>query len=497
MVFCGEAPGKDEVLNREGFVGPAGKVLQKIIYTSGLSWSDVGRTNVVKRAPDGGFDSEHFLSTFYTTTRVNRKKVVAPTDELLAWYQALAVELAEQAPNVVVACGQEALKALCEVSGISKYRGSVLPSTLVKGLKVVPLMHPSWIQRKRQWQELYISGRIVAEKVLPQSRSKELSYLEWDELLAPTINQVADCIRYLIGERIPYALDIETRAGGVACVGLAYRPFDGVDRAICIPIQTTTGPYFTLEEEASVWGLLTELLATNPNLVGQNIFYDLAWLREYGVLPSGLVDIMLLFQRMYPELPKGLAFLNMLYNDIPYYKDDGKTWGKNEPDARLWSYNIKDCVATLRVYFALCELARDQFKQEAGIYQDYTAKIMPIAFEMQVLGLDADVAGVELARGVLSRELETIRLRLDQLSQGELVVLPGNSKITDQQKHKFLYKTLGLPVKRKQSTQRVTAEEDAIVELMITHPKLEVLKCILAEGKFFKALSSYIDIEWA
>ena len=386
IVFVGEAPGEEELFFKVGFSGRAGKALDKMLMTAGISRDEIGLTNVSKRAPDGGYDSEHFIETFYAKTRVGHKLVIAPTDELLCCFRLLADELVQVKPNVVVACGNEALKALCNVTGIAKYQGSVLASTLVPGLKVIPLLHPSYILRKAQWQQLYINSRFITEKVLPEGDFPEIQRVMWREFPQDFVSviQFFDWCRTL---RVPWTLDIETRANNIACFAIAFNN-DVEDVAICIPIQTTTGPYWSLEEEHYIWQELQWLCEVNPlGPIGHNIFYDMAYLREYSIQPPNMEDTMLLFHCMYPELPKKLQFLTALYTDIPYYKDDGKTWGDTQPDEKLWHYNIKDVIATLRVWKALNELNNKQ--QEREMYNNHTKQIMPIAFEMQCRGLEA------------------------------------------------------------------------------------------------------------
>jgi DNA polymerase I-like protein with 3'-5' exonuclease and polymerase domains len=233
-------------------------------------------------------------------------------------------------------------------------------------------------------------------------------------------------------------------------------------------------------------------------LIGHNVFYDLDWLLDYGIMPHDVHDTMVLFHRFYPELPKSLAFCNMWFTDIPYYKDDGKTWGRNKPDEQLWEYNIKDVVSDHRVWRALNELGRSPGRSAATmeLYNNYTRACMPLAFEMQTLGMDADGESVLFAKAILLAELDKIRGKLDALSGGELVIRPGNKKITDQQAAKYLYQTLKLPPKYNRKTKSLTADEDALVELLIKFPDLEVLKALNAERKFGKALNSYIDISW-
>src|SRR3990167_1852520 len=148
------------------------------------------------------------------------KKTTRQTDELLAWYDVLKLELETVRPNVVVACGADALIALCKKSEITKYKGSILESTLVPGLKVIPIMHPSWILKKQQWQELYISGRIARDKIEPESEFSHIVKPSWAAITMPNMEQVHDWFES-VGVDDWFVIDVETRkAGYLACVGL-------------------------------------------------------------------------------------------------------------------------------------------------------------------------------------------------------------------------------------------------------------------------------------
>src|ERR1700674_3032885 len=51
IIFTGEAPGRNEDLKGEPFVGAAGKILSEALESAGLSRDDVFITNVVKCRP--------------------------------------------------------------------------------------------------------------------------------------------------------------------------------------------------------------------------------------------------------------------------------------------------------------------------------------------------------------------------------------------------------------------------------------------------------------
>ena len=483
VVFCGESPWVDEYRTKEGFTGRAGRLLDKVMWGAALSRETVGLTNVTKRTPDYEFLDADFKKGFYVREKVGRKTVTQPSHELLEWYKVLALELAKARPNVVVACGNEALQALCGVSGIMTYRGSILPSTLVPGLKVIPLLHPSYILKKALWQELFVSSWIVRDKVVPQSLFPEIRYEPWTEYVDPSRDELERLGAVLTKQQCPWALDIETnRKTKITHVGFAWGEL-GHETAVCVPT-------YELPPDDWFWRWLQWLINGNKWITGHNFFYDMAWLRMYGVtVPHVWMDSMIAFHRLYPELPKALAFCSMMFTDIPYYKQERKDWTKK---AR---YNIKDCVAQIRVVHRILKEFEARPKP-SELYFDYTTKCLPWAFEMQTNGMDVNGAGWLTAKNTVQDELNRVRAKLHELTQGELTVLKGNKTITDKQVMAFCYKTLGLPPKTKRGTGKLTADEDALVELLIKHPEHHILKYIIADRKLTKSRDSYIEISY-
>lgn len=481
----------DELAAGRPFVGRVGHTLRQILLTGGLDMDSVALTHVVRRAPDGGYDAEHFGKTFYRRDLVGGHKGLSPSEELVNWRAALARDLGRKRLRLVIACGNEALKATTGLDGIDNYSGSLLPCSAAPGLWVLPIIHPERIARGARWVELFVSGQMVRAKALPLLAGRWAGYVPWGESFAPEIREVDQFLSHAAeAENAEVALDIETRGGSIACVGLGYHSHAGTDHAMCIPVQTTRGPWFgSLDDEVRWWRGL-QWLSERVTLIGHNMVFDLDWLYDYDLRPKACVDTMLAFHRQHPELPKSLDFVSMWCTDIPYYKSDGKTWGHAQPDEKLWSYNLKDVVATLRCWRHLNRLDT----KAKDVYQGYTRDTWPLAFEMQLRGMPIDPSGVAVAREVAATELVRIRARLGTVSGGDLAVFPGNKKVTDAQVKRYLYGKLGLPPKTHRKTKAVTADEDAIVELLIEHPKLEELKLIVAERKFAKALNSYINI---
>jgi uracil-DNA glycosylase len=137
LMFIGEAPGRDEDLAGEPFVGRAGKLLTDIIQAMTLAREDVYIANVIKCRPPG-----------------NRN----PEPEELATcrpYIRRQIELVD--PKVIVTLGKFAFQSLLETTAqISQARGSWQN---YDGIKVMPTYHPAYLLRnpsaKREvWEDM-------------------------------------------------------------------------------------------------------------------------------------------------------------------------------------------------------------------------------------------------------------------------------------------------------------------------------------------------------
>jgi len=159
LMFVGEAPGVDEDLQGEPFVGAAGQLLTKIIQTMGFTRGTVYIANVLKCRPDTPCQ-----------TSGNRK----PTGEEMKtclpylWAQ---IELIQ--PKVIVALGGTALEGLLggEVF-VTKMRGHFQS---LRGIPLMPTFHPSYLLRtqalsdkRKVWEDmlqvLEKLGRPISEK---------------------------------------------------------------------------------------------------------------------------------------------------------------------------------------------------------------------------------------------------------------------------------------------------------------------------------------------
>lgn len=500
IAIIGEAGGRDEEIQHKPFVGKAGRCLNLMLQAAGIDRSKCSILNVVQAAPDGGYDSEHFKETFYekvikpkfTKTGKRAKKdciIVRPTDELNAFQLLLRQDLETIRPNIAIACGNEALRFLCGVEEITNYRGSLMESIRIPGLKVIPVVHPSWILKQAQWEYYYITITDL-KKALAESRASKLERVQYETLVpnATDVECVLSCLSDISNGNGDYSLDLEIRAGSIACIGLAYYNIGYV--GMCIPLQTTKGPYWSTRDEALILIALDKLLRTNPNLIGQNIWsFDLYWLLKlYGIYPASIkMDTMIGQFLLAPELPKGLDFVASVHTDAVWYKNEGKTWGKGAKvsDEQLWAYNIKDCIYTL---IAAKEISLQLATQnKSKLYTEYANKLGPYCLEMMYRGLPVDLEKFRYAKDIVLDEHVELRKKV-VATIGDVNV--NSPKVMQD----VVFNQMSLPARHNRKTHRLTTDEDALMELLLTYPeKAEPLRLIMKERHLRKQVSNYVN----
>ena len=133
IVFVGEQPGDQEDIAGKPFVGPAGRVLDQALEKAGVDRQEVYVTNAVKH--------------FSWEPRGKRRMHKTPAQqEIAACHDWLAAELRIIRPDLIVALGATAVRALLG-PGVRMLvnRGKLLPSEW--GTKVLVTVHPSSILR--------------------------------------------------------------------------------------------------------------------------------------------------------------------------------------------------------------------------------------------------------------------------------------------------------------------------------------------------------------
>lgn len=338
------------------------------------------------------------------------------------------------------------------------------------------------------WEWYYILirqlKRVAIESQAPHIILKE----ESDEFnIAPSLTQVIDFLRFIRQSDQPWTLDIETVGSSLRCFGLS--SYTKPRFALCVPIQKTSGPAWSVVEEAIIWRELSLTMRDNSLFENQNLVYDLDYMLDFGCEPSGIsFDPMLGMNMAYPEFDKGLDFTTMLYTYYPYYKDEGKTWNKREPDEKTFTYNCKDMVSTPKVSISV---KRDlDSKGLRNLYDRRINRLIPIGLEMQRNRLRLNLDWHKKLGDMLATERERKQLELNALVGREI-----NVKSTPQVAG-LLYDELRLPVKRKRGTDSVTTDEDTLRELKAAHPNIPQLNLIIEVRHLRTKESNYINVDF-
>jgi DNA polymerase len=147
LMFVGEAPGADEDIQGEPFVGRAGQLLTKIIEAMGMKREDVYIANVIKCRPPGNRNPE--------------------PDEVEQCEPFLFRQIDTIKPKVIVALGKFAAQSLLRTSDpITRLRGREFK---YRDAILMPTYHPAYLLRtpsaKRDvWEDMKRVKVLLSEK---------------------------------------------------------------------------------------------------------------------------------------------------------------------------------------------------------------------------------------------------------------------------------------------------------------------------------------------
>jgi len=484
LAIVGEQPGFQEVRAHKPFVGPAGQGLDECLVMTKIPRHSVYLTNVIK-------DLDKPLVSYI---RIDNKGKSSISTEGWEYIKALEEELA-MLPNlnVAVATGNIPLLALTSRIGITKWRGSVIESTLVKGLKIVPTFHPAtFIPPKFKFlnKPLIVEDLIRAKK---ESGFKEIRRTPRNLITRPSfersISYLDHCISLGRGGTV-IDLDIEVINGEVDCISFSFTETE----AISIPFRDSRGDYFTVEQEYEIMLRVAKILE-DPMISkrGANFIFDTQFLfHKYGIRPRGQLHCTQIAQKIsYPDFSAGLDFVTSMHTDIPYYKQDGKQWMKMGVGTwdEWWNYNAMDAVATNSAHpHQMSELLK---QENFDTYERQRKLIKPLIY-MAERGIKVDVQGI-----VDCQQRE--QAELDQLSESL------NSEVgyainynSPQQLMEYFYTHCGIkPYKKKnyKGEYVTTTDVDALKRISRQNIKgSKAARIMLDIRSLSKRVSTYLDV---
>jgi uracil-DNA glycosylase family 4 len=381
VVFIGEAPGALEDAQGRPFIGPSGDRLRSLIRRLDLT-DDCYITNVVKcRPPD------------------NRKP---REDELVACRGYLTAELKRLKPQNIVLLGATAIEVATETkrAKIGVYRG--IKNWTWMGARVIATYHPAATLRPggQKYLQFLIEdlNRLATEEWVPREK------VTWKDVQSGSISIPSDR---------PVALDLET-------TGL--NPFEPEGRILCAAWSWKKDQAFVTTDIETLVG---ELDIQRPHLVGQNIKFDLLWLRQkFGYVHKGELDDTYVMAHLLDETApskslKTLAGIHTGYGPYAQGVMDARDGGHmaEVPEEKLLEYCAYDAAATLRVAAAL----ETQFRRnDARLLYAAEMQVLPVVVDMETAGLAFD-------RGVTEKLASDYKTRIDTIA-AEFTRITGVSK---------------------------------------------------------------------
>lgn len=398
FLFVGQGPGREEDQANKPFVGPSGRLLTKFIQDFDLRPARL--TNTVRCWPP--------------------KDREPRVEEVEKCFPYLAEEIKNAKPEIIVAVGGVALKALTGKVGIQTYAGRVAGE--FEGAKVFAMLHPAYILRapkavhkfEQQFRELKrISQNGTGEKKVP--------------FRVVTPGQASDIIFNFGGKFI--AFDFETNG--------RYKHEGGEIR--CVSFCAGDAAYVVKMSDGYNFNEFLEYLRKAKRLCAHNSIFERRWLMDLGFGdPLSLdYDTMLMDYIWQEERPHDLQSVASYWLGGEFQpwkidllmKEKEWTW-ETIPDEVLFAYSAKDSYYAYKI----CEAMLEKFKslEDKSILEYYKTVLLPTSVmcaRYEHRGLAVDKEWIERVKNSFARQMENQCKVMDKFTpKDKLPFNPGSPK---------------------------------------------------------------------
>lgn len=480
IALVGEFPHEQDLLRGEPFCGSPGMELSKMLREAGSSREECFITMVCnERIPRSRVEGVVATKKKDITSAhvLCNGKMVLP--EVVEGLVRIKRELELVKPNVVCAVGNLALWALTGEWGVTSWRSSLMESTLIPGLKVIPTISPAMLNAQWSLRPLIVHD---LKRVVRQSKSASIIRPKYITVIRPSYSEAVEKLEWLIHtakttKDFKIGADIETRAGHIACIAFAWSAHE----SICIPLMAVKAldGYWSLEEESHLVMLMCDLMA-HAVVVGQNWNYDAQYIfRNWHFLCPRIIDTMVQQHSCFSNMPKNLSFLSSMYlEDHLHWKDDRTNWTegpKGEGEDQFWRYNCMDAMRTLAIEAVLEQVIKGMGMGEVNRFQQHLATVV----------LDTMIRGVRVnnpARAAFSLELQEAEAeRKNWLAEalGEEVNIKSPKQMAE-----LFYTCLGQKEVKKRNAEggmSVTTNDEALHKIASREPLMLPITKRIAE----------------
>lgn len=498
IMIVGEFPGEQELARGEAFCGYTTRDLGNMLRDAGIQMSSCFMTLALRERPPKN-DTSLFISKLKKPkhpgmVQVHGKWCEPCVQESLT---ILAREIELCNPDVIIALGDAALFLLTGHMSAARWRGSELVCSLPLGLgrqvRVIPTYSPGLLYGTPEW-------RPIAVQDMRRAKSWEgkpvIDWPKYNFILRPNYSTVRAVLLQLLSQvqRGPrtLAVDIETRAQHIACIGFAWSSRD----AMCIPLMCIERPagYWSLEEECTLMHLLYQLLThQNIHVIGQNFLYDMQYFSRYLCYEPRVVRDTILSQHvLFAGMRKSLDFQASMYcSRYTYWKEESKDWDPKIGEDQLWAYNCKDACATYEIDEVHLDLIP---KMNMQAQQDFQQLLFWPVLETMQRGIRVDNARKGSLALELMDQIEARRVWLHQVLGYEL-----NPRSSPQMQTLF-YEELGCKPVINKKTKAISCADEALQTLSekesLLLPLVQNISDIRSLGVFLNTfISAPVDVD--
>ena len=372
-------------------------------------------------------------------------------------------------------------------------------------LIAVPSLHPAFLLRSSEGSEGQAKFFETVADDFRRAKALLARTPNWDERviwrkdkhgrlinLFPDVARVHDFFRRAEGKLC--AVDVETTgeqalACQLMCIGLACENGD----ALCIPVLSRGGaPYWTSGDWRRVFDCLRWFFGdVKTPKVFHNGPFDTAVLWAFGLTVFGWAEDTLAAHHVLDgELPHGLDYVASRYLEVPYWKAAVKgdvRWLLLD-DEVLRSYNLRDCLATLRVLPPLlAELGRlelwELYREEVALYHE--------AVRWTLRGLFVDEKRRSALGAKLHKQKDEAIGHLQRIARSDTFNPASPMQLCEQ-----LFEHLKFPIVKRTPKGNPSTDKDAMVLLAFrakSPAQLDFLTYLVKWKRAAKFLSTWVE----
>ncbi len=512
IMIVGEAPGATEDDKQVAFVGPSGKLLDRMLHDlAGIERSDCYVTNTVKCRPPEN-----------RTPELKEMKVCVE-----AYFEE---ELARVLPTHLLLLGNVAMRGIMGKSGITKHAGTVQQIEIeTKGglhtVTVMPTIHPAAVLRNPSWGETFArdlerfghlvrgvptspktSARIIRTK-------KQLIWLKEQLMAADVISYDVETYTFPAMPPHVHTNFQEFRPGHSVLASIAFTMKQG--ESITLPLYHESSPWLKPGEKAIIDGPIIgegrkAKVMRLPNLdlverirsicrflaecfqrkgvkyLAHNGKFDARWMAAWEMPVIQTFDTMLAAHMLEENRPKGLKPLSRtILGADPYDVGEDLASAITVPLRKLCVYNGKDTDYTYRLW----EIFRRQLIEDKRVAKVFQQVMMPASNAL----VDIERTGVWVDQDRWHERHETARENVAKLYAYINKYVPDERRPINLnaplQVGQLLFEDLGLDIIEKTAKGAASTKESVLLRLADQH---KVPMAMIKYRKWAKFLSTYL-----